>query len=131
MIERQDLQDIFRLTNARNIQYVEQLLNEGQGTKNSRKWEKVEEWGQDIATKQGTEFEKEMRTRQITIRMGPDILRWGYSIKGTFTIKEAYKLKAEQEQDGQALLWKKIWKGGLWPKVAHFLWLVFKGRILT
>lgn len=63
--------------------------------------------------------------------MGSDSLIWGQSTKGTFTIKESYDLKAEQEQDGQALLWKKIWKGGWWPKVTHFLWLVCKGRIIT
>jgi len=26
---------------------------------------------------------------------------------------------------------KKVWKGGWWPKVTHFLWIVCKGWILT
>jgi len=95
MINRQYLRDIYRFTNDKNIKCVEQFWTKGQGTRNWRKWKKIEEWGQDIKTQQGTEFNKEMRTRQIIIRMGPDILRWGHSTKGTFTIKEAYKLKAE------------------------------------
>ena len=87
--------------------------------------------GSDIELEGGEEYDKEMRTRKITIKTGPDILRWGHSTKGTFTIKEAYELKEDQEHDRQAQVWKKNWKFRCWPKVAHFLWLVSKGRILN
>jgi len=77
------------------MHYVEQFWNERQGTGNWRNWKKIADWGQGIVTEQGEELDKEMSTRKVTIRMGPYSLRWGHSTKGTFTIKEAYKLKAE------------------------------------
>jgi len=36
-----------------------------------------------------------MATRKIAKEDGIDILRWGYKIKGMFTIKEDYQLQAE------------------------------------
>ena len=43
---------------------------------------------------------KEMEMRKIRIRVGPNILSWGYAMKGTFTVNEAYNLKVEEEQEG-------------------------------
>ena len=42
------------------------------------------------------------------IKNGDDTLRWGYSQKGTFSIKEAYniKIRCQEEEDE---IWKKIW----------------------
>ncbi len=40
---------------------------------------------------------KEMKTRKIAIRIGPDILIWDHPTKGNFTIKEAYNLIMQQE----------------------------------
>lgn len=44
-------------------------------------------------------MEKDLQSRKIIKQEGHDILRWGYSNKGTFNIKEAYKLVAEENQE--------------------------------
>lgn len=72
-----------------------------------------------------------MKSRRISIRIGLDILIWAQSMKGTFTIKEAYHLTTQQGQDESAPIWKQIWQSKWWPKVTLFLWLVGKGHILT
>ena len=66
----------------------------------------------------------------VRVKEGPNILRWGYTDRGSFSIKEAYNIRLgnQVEDDGT---WKKIWTSNLWPKVALFVWLVVRGRILT
>ena len=66
----------------------------------------------------------------VKVKEGLDILRWGYTNWGSFSIKEAYNIRLgnHEKDDG---IWKKIWTLNLWPKVALFVWLVVKGRILT
>ena len=56
----------------------------------------------------GTSFQEEIHQRFIRVREGPDILRWGYKEKGSFSIKEAYNLKIGQQRDEEGI-WKKIW----------------------
>jgi hypothetical protein len=60
----------------------------------------------------------------------------GYSLLGslsygTFTIKEAYGLKAQFHLQPKDKIWSVIWKSNLWPKVNIFLWLLVQNRILT
>ena len=71
-----------------------------------------------------------MRNRCIRAQEGSDILRWGYSTKGSFSFKEAYSIRisGSEEKDDT---WRKIWEVNLWPKVALFVWLVVRKRILT
>jgi len=69
--------------------------------------------------------------RKILYRGGPDILRWGYTIADTFTIKEAYSLQANQQDPRKEHIWSKVWNLALWPKVSTFLWLVVHNRALT
>lgn len=52
-------------------------------------------------------YQKEMKTRRIPIRPRPDILRWGYTVKGNFMIKEAYHLLTPREPDDMAVNWKQ------------------------
>jgi len=72
-----------------------------------------------------------MGSRNLIILNGPDILISRHTAKGTFTMKEAYDLQMGHDLGAKSLIWKKIWKGGWWPKVSHFLWLVSRGHILT
>ena len=75
-------------------------------------------------------LQEEMHRRCIRSMEGQDVLRWGYLDKGMFNIKEAYNIRIGTcVEDGET--WKKIWTLNLWPKVALFAWLIFKGRILT
>jgi hypothetical protein len=68
---------------------------------------------------------------RIRIKNGPHILRWGYSSKGVFNIKEAYGLKAYFHLLSKENIWHNIWQANLWHKFSSFLWLVAHGRILT
>ena len=71
-----------------------------------------------------------MHKRFVRVKEGPDIMRWGYTDRGSFSIKEAYNIRLghQREADG---IWRKIWTSNLWPKVALFVWLLVRGRILT
>ena len=85
----------------------------------------------DIDQEQQRTYLKEVESRKIKVRTGKDILRWGNSTKGTFTIKEAYYLMGQQERIEDNLEWKIIWDNKWWPKITLFAWLVTKERILT
>jgi hypothetical protein len=69
--------------------------------------------------------------QENTHREGPDILRWGYSTAGTFTIKEAYFTTGQSPRKNKEPIWSKVWNPALWPKVSTFLWLVVHNRALT
>ena len=75
-------------------------------------------------------FQEELNKRFMKAQEGPDILRWGYSSKGSFSVKEAYSIRISRNAATDDI-WKKIWAVNLWPKVALFVWLVARGRILT
>ena len=77
-----------------------------------------------------TAFLEEIRKRCLRSQEGPDILRWGYSPKGSFSVKEAYSIRMTRIEEKEDI-WRKIWEVNLWPKVALFVWLVVRKRILT
>jgi hypothetical protein len=68
---------------------------------------------------------------KIHISDGSDILRWGYSPMGMFTVKEAYFLHENFHTQPKEHIWNIIWKSKLWPKISTFLWLMVQNRILT
>ena len=70
-------------------------------------------------------------SRKIPVRDGSDILRWGHSTSGTFSVKEAYYLQENHPGQGLDLVWSKVWLPFLWPKISFFLWLTVQNRILT
>jgi hypothetical protein len=69
--------------------------------------------------------------RKIPVRGGADILRWGYSTAGTFTIKEAYNIHNNPKVEDKEAIWNKVWNSTLWPKISTFLWLIVHIRALT
>eukprot|EP00253_Pinus_taeda_P002895 PITA_02895 len=92
---------------------------------------KPEEWDENIDEVQKEILTKELEARRIKNNTRPDILRWGKSTKGFFTVKEAYYLATRQEGEEEDIDWKQIWRNKWWPKVTIFAWLVGKRRILT
>jgi hypothetical protein len=76
-------------------------------------------------------WQSQAASRKILYREGPNILRWGYTTAGTFTIKEAYSLLADQSNPRKEPIWNKVWNSALWPKVSTFLWLVVHNKSLT
>ena len=64
-------------------------------------------------------FTDTIKERVIRAPGGHDVLRWGYSQKGVFSIKEAYNLVNQRTRD-QNPLWMQVWTLNPWPKVATF-----------
>lgn len=75
-------------------------------------------------------FTDTIKERVIRAPSGHDVLRWGYSQKGAFSIKEAYNLVNQRTRDHNPL-WIQVWTLNPWPKVATFCWLVAWKKILT
>jgi len=96
-----------------------------------RVWEDPTEWDRELNSDLQELYRKEMGSRKIRARLGKDILRWGNSMKGTFTTKEAYYLMDSQNRGDRNLDWKIIWENNWWPKVSIFVWLASKNKILT
>ena len=74
-------------------------------------------------------FKNELQERCILQKGMEETLRWGYTQKGSFSIKEAYNIKIRNQAEEDEI-WEKIWLANPWPKVATFCWLVVKQRIL-
>ena len=72
-----------------------------------------------------------MLHRKIPIKEGPDILQWGHSTSGIFSVSEAYYLQGNYQNQIPETIWSKVWQPILWPKISFFLWLTAKNRILT
>jgi hypothetical protein len=77
------------------------------------------------------QWQTQATNRKILHKEGDDILRWGYTPIGTFTIKEAYSLQGSQQEQRTNRIWSKVWNPALWPKISTFLWLVVHNRTLT
>jgi ribonuclease HI len=76
-------------------------------------------------------WQQEAGRRKIPSREGHDMLRWGHSASGNFSVKEAYNIQCHQDNQPADTIWSKIWRKELWPKVSTFLWLIIHNRILT
>ncbi|KAL5734448.1 hypothetical protein ACOSP7_032309 [Xanthoceras sorbifolium] len=63
------------------------------------------------------------------IGYGEDNIIWRENT-GRFSVKSAYDI-ATNIETVQDCKWKFIWKLKLPPKLRHFLWLVFQGKIIT
>ena len=131
MVEIQDVVITCREAKAKGLNYVSDYWREGRDNETWREWKGQEEWDNNINEDLKVKLAKEMDSRRIKTRTELNILRWGRSSRGTFTVKEAYLLKSKQEQEEQLQDWKQLWRNRWWPKVTMFTWLVGRGRILT
>ena len=96
-----------------------------------RVWTDPTEWDRELSQDLQEVYRKEIESRRIRARTGKDILRWGNSMKGSFTTKEAYYSSDTQTRDGENEDWTLIWESNWWPKVSIFIWLATKNKILT
>ena len=103
---------------------------EGNNHGDRRKWVLPIEPSKQISKADIKSLEEELNSRVIHVKEGVDRIRWGYSQKGMFSIKEAYniKIRGQAEEDE---IWEKVWTSNPWPKVAICCWLFVRGRILT
>jgi len=72
-----------------------------------------------------------METMKIAKAEGPDMLRWGYRIKGMFTIKEGYQLQAEHFMKQKTNIWESIWQEKTWAKVTFLMSILRHGLAIT
>lgn len=122
--------DIFIFTNRHNCTFVAHFWWPSLNIV-WRQWKGKHDWPNPPNYEQWEIMEEELQSRNIAKIEGLDILRWGYTTKGMFTIKESYKLAMEEPQYFFNPIWRKIWIGHFWPKVTYFLWLVCCQRIIT
>jgi hypothetical protein len=100
----------------------------------STPWRKWKETAQELhmAADCNLQLWKEMlQQRKIWFSSDPDILRWGYTPNGNFTLKEGYSLQENFQNNKREHIWTTIWKSKLWPKISTFLWLMVQNKILT
>eukprot|EP00253_Pinus_taeda_P028396 PITA_28396 len=95
-----------------------------------RQWKQSDKLIRNVDNHTKEILERELQKRQIRYSEGKDILRWGYTPRGSFTMKEAYQIKS-QDSVPQDPIWGRIWTPGIWPKVSSFLWLFGHHKILT
>eukprot|EP00253_Pinus_taeda_P009416 PITA_09416 len=60
-----------------------------------RKWKQTDRLIRNADYQNKETLERELEKRRIRYSEGKDILRWGYTPRGSFTTKEAYKLKCQ------------------------------------
>ena len=94
-----------------------------------RQWD-FQEKPEPIGEADWEAFQEELSKCFVKIQEGPDVLRWVYTTRGSFNIKEAYNIRITVRATVDDI-WKKIWVVNLWPKVSLFAWLDVWGRILT
>eukprot|EP00253_Pinus_taeda_P007421 PITA_07421 len=131
MIEIQTLQEIQQRAKRAGMEYVRDYWTNEESSGIWRTWRKPGEWCENINSELEKNYLKEVDLRKIKSRSGEDILRWGRSMKGMYTVKEAYYLTTKQNREEGDIDWRKIWEGKWWPKITIFVWVVSKGRILT
>eukprot|EP00253_Pinus_taeda_P030690 PITA_30690 len=96
----------------------------------AKQWKPVRQIAQHETKAHNTELHKELTSRRIKVHTGSNVLRWGYTPKGTYTTKEAYQIMC-QTQEPIDPAWHRIWTTGIWPKVFTFIWLRYHQIILT
>lgn len=95
-----------------------------------REWKPTAQIIQQETKAYNSELHKELTNRKIRCNTGKDVLRWGYTPRGTYKTKEAYKLML-QTQELVDPAWNRIWTTEIWPKISTFTWLLYHQRILT
>lgn len=77
------------------------------------------------------EIDQELNQRKIRFATQEDRLRRGYTPRGSFTTKEAYRLLFPFAHAHKDNIWTQIWQPGIWHKISTFLSLLSKKHILT
>ncbi|CAN1842763.1 Putative ribonuclease H protein At1g65750 [Linum perenne] len=63
--------------------------------------------------------------------IGKDSLVWGLEVNGAFSIRSAYLMLSNLDQDHLDNFWSRLWKWKGPNKTRHFLWLASHKRLLT
>eukprot|EP00253_Pinus_taeda_P018592 PITA_18592 len=106
-------------------QYWTQSINQG-----FRQWKPTEQIIHHETEDYYSDLHKELTSRKIRCTTGKDVMRWGYTPRGNYTTKEAYKLML-QTQELVDPAWTRLWTTRISPKISTFTWLLYHQRILT
>jgi hypothetical protein len=74
------------------------------------KWRHWKTSNQDLGTPENLNLQAWQHyasQQKIPNREGPDILRWGHSTTGNFSVKEAYYLQGSYQNQNKENLWNK------------------------
>jgi hypothetical protein len=96
-----------------------------------RKWLLLHNSLLHLSAKTRTQIAQDVSNRKIQISQVNDKLGWGYSPRGTFTIKESYHLLSSPILYPPNPSWAKLWSLKTSPNISIFLWQVLHRCILT
>lgn len=60
-----------------------------------------------------------------------DVWRWKWEGTGAFTVKSAYRVLTQQQNETQSTLFKNLWKADAPMKLRAFAWRVLQNRVPT
>lgn len=89
--------------------------------------------GDEICKGQLDKLEKELNQANLALTNKGGTPKWGRKKASQYIVKEAISFMSgnmRQESLNQNQNWKRIWQPQLIPKIAFFLWLVIKERML-
>jgi hypothetical protein len=104
------------------------------GHPNNSPWRTWKSTHQDLQAAENCNLQnwtQAISPRRIRTSNDPDILRWGHSPHGNFTLKEGYTLQEGFQSLPKDPIWTTVWKSKFWPKISMFLWLLLQNKILT
>lgn len=67
----------------------------------------------------------------LTSTPRPDILSWGYTKNGLFSVRTAYMLGMSIPLQPRNACWDLVWRSDIPPKIRHFLWKMVAGILPT
>ncbi|CAN0858153.1 Putative ribonuclease H protein At1g65750 [Linum grandiflorum] len=67
----------------------------------------------------------------MSVSLGLDSMVWGLELSGKFTIRSAYLLLTDLQEETSDPQWKGVWNWQGTNKIHHFLWLASHNRLLT
>jgi len=96
-----------------------------------QKWLAKDQWPTQNHNGNIEQLLQQLEQHRILTSTREDILRWGNNPKGTFNLKEAYKISAASPDWQPDLRWHALWTRGNWSKITLFSWLIMHNRALT
>ena len=67
----------------------------------------------------------------LLVRNIKDSWYWNADLKGIYTVKSGYRSLQGTVTDDRTMLWKKLWKLNIPPKIKNFMWRTLTGVLPT
>ena len=89
-------------------------------------WVRKEWWEHFSPGEEVERLEESLNNRHVRTHPGDDKLQWGYTEKGSFTMKESYDILTKYDTLPTDKKWGNLWKKKLWPKISICSWLLMR-----